>query len=138
MPPIDIGKDTNDPNNFNSVWGVPQLFEIWFNDGKDWYTFKTGDDTPYKATTLVNYANADPFSAIRKFDTLLKDDYNSVANITNFKKFWASEVRIVYKSFFGNVLASKLGITVEDENNAICPNKCTAKDTKQCGKPSYW
>lgn len=123
MPPIDIGQDGVTPNLLN-VWSVVQTFEIWYNDGKKWYSFKTGEKTPTPITTLVT----DPtdFSAIQKFNTGLLDDFNSIAEIkadTSFNHFLAHEVRIVFDSFFGNVLATKLGITVNDEANAICPKK---------------
>jgi hypothetical protein len=114
--------------------GAPETFEIWWNDGKDWYTQKSGGpDAWVLVTSLIPDVNANPidFSQIRKFDTNLGTNYNTVYTEDGFEEFLAKEVRIIFDTFNGTVLTSKLGIVINDKNNAICPKKCTCADDVQ-------
>ena len=89
---------------------------------------------------LITNPNANPidWTPIKKFNTNLGTNYNSIYSENNFDPFFAKEVRVVFNTFSGTVLAARLGIEVNDADNVICPKKCTCKDNvlgQQAGCP---
>jgi hypothetical protein len=113
---------------------VVNEFEIWWNDGKYWYSMKQSYST--KWSKVKDFLSND-FSVIKKFDTNLNNDYNTIATIDNFPKFEANEIRLVFNTFSGNVLAAKVGIIVNDPDHVVCPKRCKAPElclvSDKCG-----
>jgi len=63
------------------------------------------------------------YSLVKEFATGLSDT-NTIAEISDFKPFKALEVRIVFTKYTGNVLATKLGVIVNDPKGTICKREC--------------
>lgn len=125
-----------------TAMGAPQQFEIWWNDGKKWYSMPASNANTWKPINdLITLPNANPidWSPIKKFNTNLGTNYNSIFTENNFPAFLAKEVRVVFDTFSGTVLAARLGIEVNDHNKVICPKKCTCADNvlgQQAGCPN--
>lgn len=85
----------------------------------------SGDDEWKKVTTIIGAGN---FGNLKKFSSGLADEYE-IGEIDDFPPFKALEVRIVMTKFTGNIIATKLGIEIEDPENKICKErKCRECD----------
>jgi len=132
--------------------GVVEEIEIWYNNGRHWLSIEEGEDVWKKVSAITTTtSNADPdFTKIKKFPTNANNDYNKILSLDDFPDFHAKNIKIVFTKFSGNVLATKLGVTVNDPNNVICPQKCDVetvnanllkkspkKSCKKCKKKKY-
>ena len=126
--------DLNDPlpgkvkENFRSA---VRTFEVWCNDGYDWLVQEEGQDA-WKNARFVTTPGAradDPnaFKFVRKYSTgATKGDWSKIF-AQALEPVKCLEVRIVFTQYIGNVLGTKLGITVNDDDGNICG---------RCGEPN--
>lgn len=123
--------------------GAVTKFELWYGAGDEYRSVKNGDSS--KKWQKVSALGHD----IKEFEThATSNDYDAIKTVNDFRPFHADTVRLYFKEFIGNVLASKFAIIIDDPNGVVCPQKCDHETVniggitqqKSCPKPSpyYW
>lgn len=108
-------------------------FEIWWNDGQNWWSLPDKRSHWAKVTDIMGcrVGEDDQFDKLQKFKTDLTDPYK--ISTISFRPFKAIEVRVIFTKYTGTVLATKLGIEVHDPTHAVCKQqeeKCSDKKDK--------
>jgi len=73
---------------------------------------------------VTSFTNPTDFSQIKVYNSNLGTSYGSISGIISFPPFKAKGIRIVMRTFSGNVLTTRLAVLVNDPNNVICPKEC--------------
>lgn len=128
-------KDKGDDGD-EVLGSIPTEFEVWCNNGMDWYSvekitnkWKKLDEPDNEG--LISHTdtneNEGQFDKIQKFNTGLSDPTTdwSISEIwlPPTKKKWLS-CRIIFTSYYGYALGAKVGINVRDDSKRVCQKCC--------------
>ena len=101
-------------------------FEVWCNDGQKWLTVDSKTNKWKSAEDVVKFSkyhneasDNEPFKDVHKFQTYL-NNYYSIADIQVPCGQKCLEVRVVFNSYTGTALGTKIGIVVEDHDSRVC------------------
>lgn len=100
--------------------GIRQ-FEVWCNNGNVWLVQDGVTNSWVDAETIITPSlDADKdFVNIKKYNTNINGNWAEIFEV-DIKRVECLEVRIVFTEFEGNVLATKLGIGINDYTKSIC------------------
>jgi hypothetical protein len=110
-----------------------EKFEVWCNDGLDWWTVNTAG--LWKKTedllefSLNHYVASDPvpFEKIHKFSSGLSNYYQisevnmpTISDTPCAQYMQCKEVRVVFTDYYGTALGTKIGLVVNDIHREVC------------------
>ena len=73
------GRSPSNANVFRDIWSIVSEFEVWCNDGLNWYSVDGSSDKWRNVENMIDHSrdpdDPDTYDQIKKFETELDDQW---------------------------------------------------------------